>query len=147
MALTGSERVERHRQKQRGRIAELEAENTRLANALLKLSGGPPRIRIPTASKRRVEEFNKNLASGGYGPSLAAGNEEQSADSFIGGVTVALSMLSHGKEWYKAPTQAEDAIALMLANAVSGDPGACSQMHAAGTMAIKAYMRRHAIIS
>ena len=132
MALTGAERVERHRQKQRGRIGDLEAEIERLKRRTVK-------IQPPTPSKRRLKEAMSNWENGGYGPSLLANNRDQSFDSFVGGVAVAIAVIESGKSWAYAldSSKFETAINLLLADMDS--TGELSQYHAGAVSGLHSY--------
>ena len=131
MAQTGAERVERHRQKQRGRIAELEAEVERL-----KQKGVEIKIPVPS-KKRRASAFN-DMKDGGYGPTRLAGNHDQSFDSFLAGVGAAIAMFESGKKYYLHDHSIEKAVRLLLANV--NDTGEISMIHAGLITAVFRYL-------
>ena len=133
MAQTGAERVQKHRIKQRARIEELEAEVEALkARPMLTF----PK---PVRPKKLADSFT-SMRMGGYGPSLLAGNHEESFDSFLGGVTVAMAVLVAGKRWphYLDTKMVGAAHNLLLANV--GDQGAVSQYHAGSVFAVRSYL-------
>ena len=131
MALTGAQRAERHKQKQRDRLLELEAEVRHL-----KQKGVG--IQIPKASDKRRASAYKYMKSGGYGPTRLANNHEKSWDSFLAGVGAAIAMFESGKKWYLHEHSIEKAMGLLLANVNA--PGEISQICGGLTMAVDVYL-------
>ena len=137
MALTGAQRVERHRQGQRARITDLEAENERLRAELANVK---PTISIPAPSKKRRASAYEGMEHGGYGPTRLANNKGEAFafDSFLAGVGAAIAMFESGKKWYLHEDSIEKAMRLLLANVNA--TGEISQVHAGLSLEVASYL-------
>ena len=138
MPMTGAQRVEKHRQGQKTRIAELEREVAALRDQRVTFSPKRP-------SKKRIKQFHEGMASGAYGTSRAAGKESFSFDSFLGGVASVIAMTESGNMHNVNPVHFEKAVELLLANNGTGEAsrGDAGTMHAGAIFTCRSWIESH----